>query len=194
VEWATRCVALLYSLVELGDGNARSASGRVEWATRCVALLYSLVELGDGNARSASGTQSLAERCRPLLNGLGPVTVGRESHFPDNRHSLAVACAGFLDDLLPGDEPERLRPMIRELAEFIVSRAGVLADAPHAMDPADGPYLRIAALTMAAVMDRFFERADLADAYRDVAAGFLVLQRRAEGTITPTETIVLVRA
>ncbi|MFD8377478.1 NACHT domain-containing protein [Streptomyces sp. NPDC059679] len=167
---------------------------RVEWATRCVALLYSLGELGNGNARSASGTQPLAERCGPLLNGLGPMTVGRESHFPDNRHSLAAACARFLDDLLPGDAPERLRPTIREMAEFIASRAGVLADAPHAMDPADGPYLRIAALTMAAVMDRFFQRPDLADAYRDVAAGFLVLQRRAEGTITPTETIVLVRA
>ncbi|MGW3568523.1 hypothetical protein ACWDSL_32490 [Streptomyces sp. NPDC000941] len=43
------------------------------------------------------------------------------------------------------------------------------------------------------MMDRFFQRSDLA-AYRDVAAGFLVLQRRADGTITPTETIVLVRA
>ncbi|MDW6062868.1 NACHT domain-containing protein [Streptomyces sp. FXJ1.4098] len=167
---------------------------RIEWATRCVALLYSLGELGDGNDRSAWGTQPLAERCRPLLNGLGPLAVGHRSHFPDLCHSYAVRCAESLDELRPGDAPERLRPTIRELAEFIASRAGVLADAPHAMDPADGPYLRIAALTMAAVMDRFFHQPMLVGLYRDVAAGFLVLQRRAEGTIAPTETIVLVRA
>ncbi|NUS85086.1 MAG: hypothetical protein HOY75_20725, partial [Streptomyces sp.] len=183
-------------LLQLLDGEFADLGfpARIEWATRCVALLYSLGELGDGNDRSASGAQPLADRCGPLLNGLGPLAVGHRSHFPDLCHSYAVRCAEGLDELLPGDAPERLRPMIRELAEFIASRAGVLADAPHAMDPADGPYLRIAALTMAAVMDRFFHQPMLVGLYRDVAAGFLVLQRRADGTIPPTETIVLVRA
>jgi hypothetical protein len=153
-----------------------------------------MVEPGNGNARSASRTQSLAERWIPLLNGVGPLAIGRQSHFPDMCHSLAVKCVERFDNWRPVDEPERLRPTIRELAELIASRTSLLAEAPHAMDPDDGPYLRIAALTMAAVMDRFFQRSDLANAYRDVAAGFLVLQRRAQGTITPTETIVLVRA
>ncbi|MES4901855.1 MULTISPECIES: NACHT domain-containing protein [unclassified Streptomyces] len=167
---------------------------RVEWATRCVALLYALGGPVDGNARSATTGDSFEERCIPLLSGLGPLTVHRKPHFPDICHWVAADCAGRLDVLPPGDVPEPLRPTIREVAEFIASRARVLAEAPHAMDPADGPYLRIAALTMAAVMDRFLPQSVLADAYREVAAGFLALQRRADGTAPPTETLVLVRA
>ncbi|MGW4911365.1 NACHT domain-containing protein [Streptomyces sp. NPDC004270] len=54
-------------------------------------------------------------------------------------------------------------------------------------------YLQVAALTLAAAADQHMNAPDLADLYRRVAAGIQILRQRAEGTLTPTETLILVR-
>ncbi|MET9081544.1 hypothetical protein ABZX77_06505 [Streptomyces sp. NPDC004237] len=54
-------------------------------------------------------------------------------------------------------------------------------------------HMEVAAFTLAAVADDDDFDLYLAALYRQVAAGLQILRHRAEGRITPTETLILIR-
>ncbi|QKV95052.1 NACHT domain-containing protein [Streptomyces sp. NA02950] len=163
---------------------------RVETAARIVALLHLMAEPGGGSLLSLR-PPSFAERVAPLLGRADDTSLPA---YGDDLATLATLSAGQLETLLPSDIPEWTAPVLGVLTEHLVDWSHALTDLPRAMDPADGPCLRLAALTVAAAAERLIGAPVVAHTYRGIAARILLLQRRAEGITTPSETIVLVRA
>ncbi|MCP9207276.1 NACHT domain-containing protein [Streptomyces sp. NEAU-Y11] len=162
---------------------------RADTAARIAALLHLMAEPGGGSLLTLRAP-TFAERVAPLLDH------SLDTGYPGDVTDLATLATLYADKVgvLPPSAPEWAAPALDTLLERITDWSRALTDRPRSLDPADGPYARLAALTVAAVAERLLDDWRVAFGYRGIAARFLLLQRRAEGRTTPCETIVLVRA
>ncbi|MET9088875.1 NACHT domain-containing protein [Streptomyces sp. NPDC004237] len=90
-----------------------------------------------------------------------------------------------------GKEPQRL---LLNLTKSTKALASSLPDICRFANPTDTAQLQIASITLAASAQQILKQPELADLYMKVAAGTNVLRERAASTISPSETLVLVRA
>ncbi|WP_431044543.1 NACHT domain-containing protein [Streptomyces sp. P1-3] len=95
----------------------------------------------------------------------------------------------------------RALPDLADISPNLPGAVGQLADRlvealmpPEAPDPAEAPYLRLTALTLAAVADHLLNVPEAGYGYRQTARGVVVRCGRADGTMPKPEMIVLVRA
>ncbi|MBL1098232.1 NACHT domain-containing protein [Streptomyces coffeae] len=160
-------------------------------AARMVALLHLFAEPGGGSLLSLR-SPSFAERIGPVLRGLRhhDYFVG----YGDDLATLATGYIGHLCGQFSPDVPKWVPPVLHTLVDYLADHSRRLTTSPRVLHPVEGSGLRLAALTVAAFAERLMGGAEAAYAYRGIAARFLMLQRRAEGLVTPSEAIVLVRA
>ncbi|MEU8823397.1 NACHT domain-containing protein [Streptomyces sp. NPDC048636] len=169
---------------------AANFTERIDTAARIAALLHLLAE-PEGGSLLTLRAPSFADRVAPVLGH--PVDTTRPVYGEDLA-TQATRYGDRLDTLLPYDAPEWVAPVLGTLVDRVTGWSRALTEAPRTMDPGDGPYFRLAALTVAAVAERLLGAPMVAKTYRGIAARFLLLQRRTEGITPPSETIVLVRA
>ncbi len=162
---------------------------RADTAARIAALLHLMAEPGGGSLLTLRAP-TFAERVAPLLGH--SLDTGYPGDVADLA-TLATLYAGKVG-VLPPSAPEWAAPALDTLVARVTDWSRALTDRPRSLAPGDGPYARLAALTVAAVAERLLDDWRVAFGYRGIAARFLLLQRRAEGRTTPCETIVLVRA
>ncbi|WP_186001639.1 NACHT domain-containing NTPase [Streptomyces sp. IB201691-2A2] len=83
---------------------------------------------------------------------------------------------------------------IRGLAASTAPLTASLPDVQGKPGRIRAAYLEVAVLILAAAADQDLGDSDTANLYRTVAAGIAILRHRADGSITPTETLVLARS
>ncbi|MGP4047526.1 NACHT domain-containing protein [Streptomyces sp. 2A115] len=126
-----------------------------------------------------------------LGDDTAPVVVPPEElweHLTLLPSAVADACAGLTEIGTAG-----WRPLAQHLAVQVAALGSGLqsqTDGPH---PVTAAALRLGALTLSALGDRL-DSADVVAHSRAVALGTTVLQDRADGVLTPSEVLLLVRS
>lgn len=160
-------------------------------------------------ARAADGPVPAGRRAAATLRAHLARHTGAPRTVPPDalREALAAATRRLPTYLTEGEDRPSPRTTPGALAE-LAGYATALADSPATAPGTPGPltlppatdaapdvphavHLQLAALTLATAADRHLADPELAALYRTAATGATILRHRAEGTFTPTETLVL---
>ncbi|WKX70243.1 NACHT domain-containing NTPase [Streptomyces sp. XD-27] len=163
-------------------------------ATRLVALLLIVAAREDSTVAGLLRAVSFPDRLARPAGETQPVST-RIAPDPGEEGVAASVAAGFLWNA--ANTTRDLEDMSANLPAALSQLTGRLIDElrpPEAPDPAEAPYLRLTALTLAAVADRLLHAPEAAEAYRHTVRGVMARCGRADGTMPKPETIVLVRA
>jgi hypothetical protein len=151
-------------------------------------------------ARGAGARQQGRER-NPAEHGGDRLTAPLRADltgyvvFPEDLDRIVErATARVLGHAEPTGGSPALHRLAGLLAQETAALLGTAGPAPTALDADDATYLDLACRTLAAVAEHNQRDRGLAELYRTAAAGVTVLRQRADGTITPSEVLVLARA
>ncbi|MFD9654901.1 NACHT domain-containing protein [Streptomyces mirabilis] len=139
---------------------------------------------------SSGGPSVFAERVTGVQSQLSQRTQSY-TVYPDQVSAILDTATTRLVELAA--ENETSASLIRDLAMSTAALAVPLPDVREATGRVTAAYLCVAAVTLAAAADQQLHDPELADLYRTIAAGVTILRYRADGTITPTETLILAR-
>lgn len=191
---------------DLADNQALA---RVARRLRNAPLINEVLQhLAARQGRSArlpgAGQLAPAKRAAQVLVGYLAQHAGTHTEFREDLGEVLRtttvharrALSRRLEGLQPGsgfDSIQRLADRTAGLAESVLGTGPGTGQDGHAQR-ADLVYLQLASLALAAASDLRLGEPRVAARYRTAAAGATVLRDRADGTVPPSETLVLARA
>lgn len=139
----------------------------------------------------ARNSEPGAHRNRPGLTGNFTATRVR-TPLPETLSIMARSAARYMPG--PNEDVAPFRGALEDMVAEITSATINFPAARQSITAPEAGLLRLEASALSEVAVRVLADPVVAGDYRNLAVGFLVLARRTEGTITPNETITLVRA
>ncbi|MEU0923383.1 NACHT domain-containing protein [Streptomyces malaysiensis] len=161
-------------------------------AMRLAALLLLLAGQQRGSRRGTVRSDGFRPLVHGVLNGVDFTASRVRAPLPETLSIMARSAALYMPGPSEGAAP--FRGALEDMADEVASATADLGTAPWSITAPEAGLLRLEALALSEVAVRVLGDPVVAGNYRNLAVGFLVLERRAEGTITPNETIMLVRA
>jgi hypothetical protein len=180
-------VALTINLALDHELDFAPARHLVHARTRVAALtLASLSLLASREARSPRERRRLTASLRA---DWGECTV-----FPEDlTRAVEAATARMLNHAEPASGSAALRRIAYLLAQEVAALLGA-TEGGRGLGWTDAVYLELACRALAAVAEQNQGDLLLSELYRTAAAGIAVLRNRTDGTITPSEVLILVRS
>ncbi|WP_413101193.1 NACHT domain-containing protein [Streptomyces sp. Inha503] len=180
------------SAYQTDHGTLRLRSHDAYRAMRLVALLLLLAGRRKGSWRATARSDSFPSLVHRALSGIDFTASRLWALLPETLSVLARNAAAVVSG--PSREHTVFPSALGEMAARIVEVTTDLAAARRSITASEAAFLRLEALALSEMAGLVLQDAGLAGTYRNIAVGLLVLERRAEGSIVPNETIVLVRA
>ncbi|CDR09946.1 NACHT domain-containing protein [Streptomyces iranensis] len=162
------------------------------WAMRLAAFLLVLAGQQRGSRRGTVRSDGFQSLVHGVLSGVDFTASRVRPLMPEALAVLASDAAAVVSTR--SREHTVFSGTMEEMAARIVAATDDHAAARRSITASEAAFLRLEALALSEVAGHVLQDASLAGTYRNIAVGLLVLERRAEGSIVPNETIVLVRA